>query len=103
MKKKKKIVRDDHDQPFFHFETAALLCSIPRAVLLFSLADSTLSLPCFAQDSKEYKVIEQYVSATGAYGKLLEVFSVDRHGERERFAKHKVSQIHPIGARTVRS
>jgi poly [ADP-ribose] polymerase len=44
------------------------------------------------KNTKEYKMIEQYLKSTGpSYRKLelLEAFTLDRHGEKQRFSKNK--------------
>jgi poly [ADP-ribose] polymerase len=46
-------------------------------------------LPLVPQTAPEYKVIEQYLASTSSgYGKLQEIFTIDREGEAQRFARH---------------
>src|SRR4051794_34984587 len=44
------------------------------------------------ENSNEYKFIDQYLKATGPNWRkveIIDVFSMDRHGEKERFTKNK--------------
>ena len=72
-------------------EKAVDVSKLPRHPLDDKYDTLNCDLKPLSKSSKEYSVIEQYVEATkGSYarGKIQQVFTVDRHNEDARFAKH---------------